>query len=102
MGSGTQEALARASQEQRAGKPEAAAAIYQEILQAEPANHMAMHGLGLIAYRDKDYRTAATWISRALAINPREANYHNTLGACQRAMGMAEEAVASYRQAIAL
>lgn len=98
----TAQAIALASHHERAGKLDSAAAIYHRVLQAEPANHVALHGLGLVAYRREDYRSAAEWINRAITVNPSESNYHNTLGACQRAMGRPQDAISSYRKALAL
>ncbi len=86
---------------QQAGRFEQAAAIYREILAADPNHSDALHLLGLVAYHHGNYAQASELIMRALAHRESEIFYGN-LGNALAARGMRAAAMESFRQAIAL
>jgi predicted O-linked N-acetylglucosamine transferase (SPINDLY family) len=86
----------------RAGRLEAAAAIYRRILQADPRQADTLHLLGVIAQQVNQPEAAIEHITRAIALRPSAAEYHNNLGAAYRALGQLDEVEACCRRAIAL
>ncbi|MBU6487972.1 MAG: tetratricopeptide repeat protein [Burkholderiales bacterium] len=86
---------------QHAGRFAEAAAIYRQILAADPGNHDALHLLGLEAYREGDFTRAAELIMQAIERCESEIYYGN-LGNVMAARGMRKAAMACFSQAIAL
>jgi tetratricopeptide (TPR) repeat protein len=78
-----------------------AESIYQQILQAEPNQPIALHLLGVVAHQMGKNDIAVDLITKALAINPDYAEAHNNLGTALKNLGRLEEAVASHHKAIA-
>ncbi len=94
--------LARALQYHRSGKIGQAAALYRQVLAADPENPDALHLLGVTMHQNGEHRTAAEHIERAIAIRPGEAAYHNNLGSTLNGCGETDKAAAAYEQAIEL
>ena len=86
----------------RAGRREAAEAVYRRLLEIEPEQADALHLLGVIAHQRGMHGAAIEGIRRAIAASATTASYHNSLGEAYRASGEAEQAMAAYRRAIAL
>jgi tetratricopeptide (TPR) repeat protein len=86
----------------RAGHLQKAAAIYEELLAADPQDCAALHRLGIIAYQGGQAEKAIALIARAIAVNDSVPGFHNHLGAIYLAMGRVDEAVARLRRAVAL
>ncbi len=97
-----QQAVKLAVRHHGAGRLSQAEAIYQQILQAEPENAIALHLLGVAAHMRGDNGAAYDLITRALAINPNYADAHGNLGQVLQAQGRLEEALASFNTAVAL
>ncbi|MHB8747543.1 MAG: O-linked N-acetylglucosamine transferase, SPINDLY family protein, partial [Gammaproteobacteria bacterium] len=76
-----------------------AEAIYRKILQARPDYPDALHLLGLIANQIGNHEAALNLIGKAIAVNSKVADFHNSHGEVYRAMGRLEEAIASYERA---
>src|SRR5436190_22570488 len=76
-----------------------AEALYQQVLQLDPANSDAMHLLGALAAQMQHREVAVDWIRRAVAIQPRFPIAYSNLGRILLDMGCAEEAIAACRQA---
>jgi len=93
-------ALDFALRHHQTGNLPAAESIYRQILHLEPDNPEALHLLGVIAYQQQDYATAANLIGRALARKPNFADAHSNLGNVFREMGRVDEAEKSYRKAL--
>jgi protein O-GlcNAc transferase len=93
--------LDRAVEHHRAGRLDEAAALYREILRAEPDHADALHLLGTIAYQRGDNAQAVALIGRALARDDRPAVMHNHLGLALLRQGMLDEAVDRFGRAIA-
>lgn len=95
------ESLDLALQHHQAGRLPEAEALYRQILEAQPDNPHALHLLGVIAHQVGQHDAAIQLITRAIALNPAVAEYHNNLGEAYRALGKPEEAEAQYRLALA-
>lgn len=96
------EATAIALQHHQAGRLQEAESIYRQILGVQPANHAALHYLGLIALHVGQPQIAVDYMSRAVAIYPHEATYHNNLGEAYRVQGDEKRAVECFERATIL
>ena len=54
--------------------------IYEEILNRQPLHFHAIHLLGLIASKEKNYQLAVDLITKAITIYPDNAAFHSNLG----------------------
>ena len=86
----------------QAGKLDAAASSYRQVLARAPRQFDALHLLGVVMRQQGDAQEAVTLIARALAIDPAQATAHCNLGAALQDLGRSEEALASYDTAIKL
>ena len=77
-----------------------AEALYQQILQADPNQPVALNLLGVIAHQAGKNDIAVDLITKALAINPDYAEAHNNLGNALKETDRLEDAIASYQMAI--
>ena len=75
-----QQAIDLAVQHHNAGRLPEAESIYQQILQADPNQPVALHLLGVIAHQMGKNDVAFDLITKALAIKPDYAEAHNNLG----------------------
>lgn len=100
--SGAAEALQRGLASHQAGRLEEAEAVYQSVLEGDPANAEALHLLGLVASHQGRYKLAEERIREAIALNPLAPFYHNNLGNVLQALGRYQQAVVSYRDALRL
>ena len=97
-----QQALDLAVHHHKAGDLPKAEGIYQQILQADPSQPVALHLLGVIAHQVGKHDTAVDLITKALAIKPDFAEAHNNLGNVLKERGNLDEAVASFHKALAI
>ena len=86
---------------QRAGRLPQAAAIYQQILQSEPANPDALHLLGLIAQETGQLDAAVELIRHAADIRPSGPLYYS-LAVALHTQGELDAAAENYRKALTL
>ena len=86
----------------QAGRLVAAERQYEQILDASPGHADALHFLGLIAHQRGDHAGALGRLDAAIASRGDAAPFHNNRGSILLALGRAEEAAASYRQALTL
>ena len=93
-------ALQAGIEHHRAGRFSEAAAIYQQILAADPRHAEAMQLLGVLAYQAGRHDTAIRLISEAIQIDGTRAAYFNNLGEAFRATGKFEDAQRCFAQAI--
>jgi tetratricopeptide (TPR) repeat protein len=94
--------LHRALKLHQAGRLHEAEAIYREILQGDPGQADALHLLGVLKAQDGHSQAAVGFIEQAIHLNPKVAEYHNSLGETRRALDQNEGAVVAYRQALVL
>ena len=97
-----QQALDLAVQHHTAGRLPQAESIYQQILQTDPDQPVALHLLGVIAHQVGKNDIAVNLITKALAIKPDHAEAHYNLSNALRDLGKLDEAVASYHKALAI
>lgn len=76
--------------------------LYQQILDGDPRNAEAWHGLGAIAYQEKDYDRAIECVERALENNDTSYIFLNTLAAAYHGKGKVKVAVQTYSRALGL
>jgi tetratricopeptide (TPR) repeat protein len=80
------------------GRASEARESYNQALQIDPDDPFALMGMGLLAYRDTDFRTAADFFSRAVAAEPIDFHYLLMATALQKC-GQQAEANTAYAQA---
>ena len=97
-----EQALDLAMQHHAAGRLPQAEQIYQQILQTDPSQPVALHLLGLIAHQVGDNEVAVDLITRALAVNPDFAEAYSNLGLALQDLGRLDDAVANYHKALAI
>ena len=86
----------------QAGRLDAAAGIYLEILRLAPNDIYALHLFGLVALDKGDSAKAISLIENAIALKPDVAVYHNSLGNALKALGQLDSACASFHKSLAL
>ena len=87
---------------QTAGQSQQAEHVLRQLLEQEPDNHEALFRLAAIAYEAKFYESALELLDRALAADGRHADYHALRGRVLRVQGNLDQAVACFRQALAI
>ena len=95
-----QQALDLGIKHQKAGDLLKAENIYQQILQAEPNQPVALHSLGMIAHHVGKCDIAVDLIKKALVVKPQYAEAYCNLGLIYQDFGKTDEAIFSYRKAI--
>src|SRR4051812_48544548 len=86
----------------RAGQLEQAQALYLQTLREQPCMFDALHLLGLIQLSRKQGERSMRLIRAALSIYPGSAVAHGNLGNALLDQKRYDDAIASYRQALAL
>src|SRR6185312_2052105 len=79
-----------------------AKAAAQNALRLAPRDPAALNILGVIALQRGELASAIKTIGQAVAIKPDAADPHHFLGLAYEHMGRLEEAIASFRAALAL
>ena len=79
-----------------------AKAVYEEVLQKQPAHSDALHLLGAIAAQLHQPELAVELIGKSIAINPGFAEAHFNLAKAWMQLQQLEQALASFDQALAL
>ena len=95
-----QQALDLGIKHQKANDLLKAENIYQQILQAEPNQPVALHLLGIICYQVGKCEIAIELFKKALAIDPHYTEAYCNLGNVLRALGKSDEAIVSFSKAI--
>jgi len=86
----------------RAGELPEAEKSYRQILAIDAGHGDSLHLLGLIASQGGRYESAIELIGRVIRRSKHNPVYHCSLGIAQQAQGLIQDAVASYRRALAL
>jgi tetratricopeptide (TPR) repeat protein len=79
-----------------------AAAIYEQILARDPANHEVLHRLGVLRHQQGDHARAIALVGKAVALRPNVPAYHANLAEAYRAIGQFERAAGCCRAALSL
>jgi len=88
--------LARAKAHDKAGKPDKAREVYEQLIAEYPDRATAFHRYGVSADRQRRHREAQALLTRAVQLEPRNAEMLNDLGYClylQGQLGKAESAI---------
>jgi tetratricopeptide (TPR) repeat protein len=96
------QAVDLAVQYHNAGDLKKAENIYQQILQVDPNQPVALHLLGVIAHQSGKNDIAIDLIEKALAIKPDYVEAYSNLSNALADLGRLDEAVAFCRKAIAI
>lgn len=94
--------LASAVAHHRAGRLDAAAALYEQVLGQDPRQPDALHLLGQIALHQRDTARAESLFRQALAVLPQVAPLHLQHGLALRALRRPDEALVAFRRAVEL
>ncbi|MBL6951814.1 MAG: tetratricopeptide repeat protein, partial [Alphaproteobacteria bacterium] len=97
-----QQALNAALRHQRAGRLAEAERGYQQILQADPHQPVALNLLGVLAHQLGRHDAAIDLISKAVAIQPNYPEAHYNLGTMLHELNKPDAAVASYNKALVI
>jgi tetratricopeptide (TPR) repeat protein len=97
-----QQALEQAIQLHGAGDLPKAEHIYNQVLQANPNQPVALHLLGVIAHQVGRNDAAVNLISKALSIQPDYGVAHGNLGNALLGLGHLEQAINSYQTALTI
>ena len=85
-----------------AGRLAEAAALYQQVLQQEPRNFDALHGLGVILYRSGRLKEAEQMMAQAVSVNPRAPAAFFDYACVLMSAGRFEEAQDRFNRAISI
>ena len=94
--------FARAVRLHRAGNLDAAARLYEWVLDDDQSHTDALHLLGILRHQQGQTRLAARLIGKAVALQPDVAILHASMAEVHRALGEFEQAVARGSDAIRL
>lgn len=98
----TAPALEHAIQLFQAGEFHQAENVCRQILQSNPHQSEAWHGLGVIVSQLGRYAEALEFIKKAIALQPTAASFYNSLGNICWFQGQAAAAIAAFQQALLL
>jgi tetratricopeptide (TPR) repeat protein len=98
----TKELFARATEMHKAGKLDAALALFAKVVVREPANSPALHWLGYIHNQRGEYDRASDVLKRAIVERPGAPAFHLTLAETYRNLGDLKRAVGCCRTALKL
>lgn len=86
----------------KAGNLSQAELLYRQMLQENPEDAEALHGVGAVAYQSGAYDRALDSLRKAIALNPNNPVFYNTAGMAYRALGNSQAAAQNYARAILL
>lgn len=84
--------LQQALQLEAAGQADAAAQIYQQILNANPNVPAAWHALAVLVFNSGNLQQAFEMFANAVRLEPNNAMYHRNLGEISRRLGKLDQA----------
>ncbi len=73
---------------------------YQQLLEIQPLNAEAMHGLGMLAAIHHQWDEATNWLKKALTIKPNSPHFHHHLANVLKKNGQLESALSHYKTAL--
>ena len=97
-----QQLLREALAHHQAGRWAQAEPLYHRILQIDSGHTDVLHLAGVLAGQMGRPGDAVDWISRAISLEPRRVEFHNSLGNALRAQGDLGRAAASFEHALSL
>ena len=100
-GGRSEQTLAAAMAHHRAGRLAEAERLYRLVCDTDPKNARAFHLLGVVAHQ-LNHPDAASFVGRAVALDPDFAEAHNDRGVILAANGLFADAVPCFEKAVAL
>jgi predicted TPR repeat methyltransferase len=100
--SGVEERLAAAIAHHRAGRFDAAAAAYEEVLRVAPDSAAAWSMKGVLALQQGRPTEAIPLLERAIELDVDQPGFHLNLGNALRGVARLDDAIAAYRCALIL
>ncbi|NJM13462.1 MAG: tetratricopeptide repeat protein [Synechococcaceae cyanobacterium SM1_2_3] len=97
-----QQLLEQAAECHRSKRLDDAEAVYRQVFEAQPTYIDALHLIGVIYSQRGDHVTSERLIRQALRENPQAAVYQNNLGKALQGQGRLEEAADSYQRTVEL
>lgn len=94
--------LQLAIQHQRGNRLTEAEQLYRQVLEKQPNQPDALHGLALLAQQKGEHQSAKEFIRAALQVEPESFKHWFILGNSHQALGEFNQAVDSYQQAVEL
>jgi len=98
---GHEQAMAEAAKLYGAGRADEARKLCEAILRDDPRHFWALHLASAIALRDRDFASCIALATRALELQPRNAEVLSNRGAAYRRSNRIEKALADYDRALA-
>jgi tetratricopeptide (TPR) repeat protein len=98
----TKDVFAQATELHKAGKLDAALALFAKVVAREPANAPALHWLGYIYNQRGEFDRAVDVLKQAIVERPGAPAFHLTLGETYRNLGQLKRAVGCCRTALKL
>jgi predicted O-linked N-acetylglucosamine transferase (SPINDLY family) len=86
----------------RSGNLQEAERVFRDILEIHPSNVAALHFIGVIFFKKKDYVSSIAYIKKALEFGPTYVDAYNNLGIVLQETGQIDEAIPCYEKAIQL
>ena len=77
-----------------------AVAVYQQVLKQDPNFWMATYNLGYVSYRLHKFEDAEQYLSRAIVLNPNDADQYFVRGATRVESGHVEAGIADLKRAV--
>lgn len=94
--------LTQAMELQQQNEPNKAMVLYHEILEKDPQNSDALHGLGLCFAQIKNVSQSIHYLKKAVDIAPSIPAFHNNLGNAYKKAQQFEQAIMHYFEALKL
>ncbi len=94
--------LMKAEALHQSGRLDEARAIYQELLQKNPADTLSLHNLGLLALQQENHADAAKLIAMAIRLDSSVPEFHCNLGSAYKGLGQIDSAIAAYLESARL
>lgn len=98
----TKQWIETAYRHQQYGDLQGAARLYDQVLTRHPKDSAVLGMRGMVAFAQKNYQEAQTWISQAIGVNPDDSRLHNFLGQVMAALGEGIEAERAFARAVTL
>lgn len=86
----------------QSGDLQGAARLYDQVLAKHPGDSGVLGMRGMVAFEQKEYDEARTWLDRAIKINPDDSRLHNFMGQLLAAEGELIGAERSFAKAVTL
>jgi predicted O-linked N-acetylglucosamine transferase (SPINDLY family)/predicted SAM-dependent methyltransferase len=90
------DAMQRAAQLRKAGKPAESGEAYEQILLARPDHVDALTGVWDLAWESGNPGAAVDWLNKAISARRDVAAFHYMLGCCLQAQGKVADALSSF------